>query len=477
MRRTKIICTMGPNADKPGIMRALIENGMDVARFNFSHGTHAEQKERMDRLKALRKELKKPVAILLDTKGPEIRTGVLEGGQKVTLTEGQTFTLTTRQITGNAQEVSVTYADLPADLAVGNRVLIDDGLLEMTVTQITDTDVICRVDNGGELGERKGVNLPGVAIHLPAITDKDREDILFGIEQDIDFIAASFVRNASAIEEIRDILRSRGAEHIDIIAKVENREGLDNIDEIIRAADGVMVARGDMGVEIPAAEVPYWQRTIIRKVNASYKPVIVATQMLDSMMRNPRPTRAEVSDVAVAVQQSTDALMLSGETAAGRYPIEALRTMSDIAEFTESTLRYEIPDFRVQPGEANVSGAVGVAAVRTAEHVAAKCIVAPTMSGQTARLLCNFRPSVPIYAVSPNDRALRKMQIDWGVIPLQGYQEDSTENIVSHAMYVMKREKLVKPGDMVVITAGDPATNLVRGRGNMTNMMHVIQAF
>ena len=477
MRRTKIICTMGPNADKPGIMRALIENGMDVARFNFSHGTHAEQKERMDRLKALRKELKKPVAILLDTKGPEIRTGVLEGGQKVTLTEGQTFTLTTRQITGNAQEVSVTYEDLPRDLAVGNRVLIDDGLLEMTVTQITDTDVICRVDNGGELGERKGVNLPGVAIHLPAITDKDREDILFGIEQDIDFIAASFVRNASAIEEIRDILRSRGAEHIDIIAKVENREGLDNIDEIIRAADGVMVARGDMGVEIPAAEVPYWQRTIIRKVNASYKPVIVATQMLDSMMRNPRPTRAEVSDVAVAVQQSTDALMLSGETAAGRYPIEALRTMSDIAEFTESTLRYEIPDFRAQPGEANVSGAVGVAAVRTAEHVAAKCIVAPTMSGQTARLLCNFRPSVPIYAVSPNDRALRKMQIDWGVIPLQGYQEDSTENIVSHAMYVMKREKLVKPGDMVVITAGDPATNLVRGRGNMTNMMHVIQAF
>ena len=477
MRRTKIICTMGPASDHPDVMRKLILGGMDVARFNFSHGTYEEQKARMDQLKALRKELKIPVAILLDTKGPEIRTGVLEGGKKVVLDEGQEFTLTTRNVTGNNREVFQTYPDLPKDLKEGGKVLIDDGLIEMTVEKITDTDVICRVDNGGELGERKGINLPNTIIHLPAITQKDREDILFGIEQDIDFIAASFVRNAQAIHEIRQLLRENGAEDIDIIAKVENREGLDNIDEIIAAADGIMVARGDMGVEIPAQEVPYWQRTIIDKVNASYKPVIVATQMLDSMIRNPRPTRAEVSDVANAVVESTDAVMLSGETANGKYPVEALKTMSDIAEFTERGLEYKLPSFEHLKEEANVSSAVGIAAVTTAEHVKAKCIVTPTMSGQTARLISNLRPHTPIYAVTPSEKARRKMQLEWGVLPLQGYQEDSTENIVSHAMYVVKREKLVKPGDMVVITAGDPATNMVRGKGNMTNMMHVIQAF
>jgi pyruvate kinase len=458
-------------------MKALIENGMDVARFNFSHGTHEEQKERMDKLKKLRRELKKPTAILLDTKGPEIRTGVLKDGKKVTLEEGQIFTLTTEEIVGDSTRVSQTYADLPRDLNIGDRVLIDDGLIEMTVEQIGARDVVCRVDNGGELGERKGINLPGVKVNLPPITDKDREDIKFGIEQGIDFIAASFVRNAAAINEIRKILKENDAEDIDIIAKVENREGLNNIDEIIDAADGVMVARGDMGVEIPAEEVPYWQRTIISKVNAHYKPVIVATQMLDSMIRNPRPTRAEVSDVSNAVIQSTDAIMLSGETANGRYPVEALKTMSAIAEFTEEHQKYKIPNFSELEGEANVSSAVGVAAVQTSVHVEAKCIVTPTMSGQTPRLLCNFRPSVPIYAVTPNERACRRMQIDWGVTPLMGYQEDSTENIVSHALYVVKREKKVKPGDMVVVTAGDPATNKVRGKGNMTNMMYVVQAF
>ena len=477
MRRTKIICTLGPASDDPAVMKALIENGMDVARFNFSHGTHEEQKERMDKLKKLRRELKKPTAILLDTKGPEIRTGVLKDGKKVTLEEGQIFTLTTEEIVGDSTRVSQTYADLPRDLNIGDRVLIDDGLIEMTVEQIGARDVVCRVDNGGELGERKGINLPGVKVNLPPITDKDREDIKFGIEQGIDFIAASFVRNAAAINEIRKILKENDAEDIDVIAKVENREGLNNIDEIIDAADGVMVARGDMGVEIPAEEVPYWQRTIISKVNAHYKPVIVATQMLDSMIRNPRPTRAEVSDVSNAVIQSTDAIMLSGETANGRYPVEALKTMSAIAEFTEEHQKYKIPNFSELEGEANVSSAVGVAAVQTSVHVEAKCIVTPTMSGQTPRLLCNFRPSVPIYAVTPNERACRRMEIDWGVTPLMGYQEDSTENIVSHALYVVKREKKVKPGDMVVVTAGDPATNKVRGKGNMTNMMYVVQAF
>lgn len=476
MKKTKIICTMGPNLDNREIMKGLVENGMDVARFNFSHGSHEEHKNRMDLLKEVRTELKKPIAILLDTKGPEIRTGTLEGGKKVHLEEGQEFILTTKEMDGNSHMCYQTYPDLPKDLKPGDRVLIDDGLIEMTVLSLTDTEVICRVDNGGELGERKGINLPNVAINLPAITEKDRQDILFGIEQDIDFIAASFVRNAKAVKEIKKLLKEHGAEHIDVIAKVENAEGISNIDEIIKTADGVMVARGDMGVEIPAHEVPYYQKMIIRKCNENYKPVIVATQMLDSMIRNPRPTRAEVTDVANAINESTDAIMLSGETAMGKYPVETLKTMVKIAEYTESTVSYEVPDFKSLKGEANVSSAVGIAAVQTASKLNAKCIVTPTMSGQTARLMSNIRPKAPIYAVTPNERAQRKMQIDWGVLPLHGYQEDSTENIISHAMYVVKREKLVEAGDMVVFTAGDPATNLVRGKGNMTNMMHVIEA-
>ena len=475
MKKTKIVCTMGPNEDKREIMEALVDNGMDVARFNFSHGSYEEQKARMDLLKEVRKERKKPIAILLDTKGPEIRTGTLEGGKKVTLKEGQTFTLTTRDVVGTSEIVSETYADLPKDLKAGDTVLIDDGLIGMTVKSTTDTDVICEVVNGGELGERKGINLPDVETNLPVITEKDKEDIVFGIQQGIDFIAASFVRSADAITEIRRILRAHHASNVHIIAKVENKEGLKNIDSIIKAADGVMVARGDMGVEIPAYEVPYYQKLIIDKVNAAYKPVIVATQMLDSMIRNPRPTRAEVTDVANAINQSTDAIMLSGETAAGKYPVEALKTMVAIAEYTEAKMEYSMPDFNTLKGNANISSAVGVAAVKTAANIRADAIVVPTMSGFSARLVSNFRPKQPILAVSPSDIALRQMQLDWGVIPVPGYQEDSTENIVSHAMYMVKREHLVKEGDRVVITAGDPKTNEVRGEGAATNMMYVIE--
>lgn len=480
MKRTKIICTMGPAADRENVMRDLIRAGMDVARFNFSHGDYEEQKGRMDRLKALRDEEKRPIAILLDTKGPEIRTGVLADGKKVTLVEGQEFILTTEDIVGDSHRVSQTYDKLPEDLSVGNTVLIDDGLIQMTVTAIEGSEVICRVENGGELGERKGVNLPNVIINLPPITEKDRQDILFGIEQDIDFIAASFVRNAKAIEEIRALLKEHNAEHIDIIAKVENREGLDNIDEIIEAADGVMVARGDMGVEIPAEEVPYWQRTIIAKVNAAFKPCIVATQMLDSMIRNPRPTRAEVSDVADAIAEGTDVIMLSGETANGKYPVEALKTMVRIAEFTEKTMAENLPTFEDNLTENNrIAAAVGVAAVRTAMGLRAKCILTPTMSGKTPRLVCNLRPEVPIYAVTPDPRTSRKVMIDWGVTPIRGYEEDSTENIVTHAMYCVKKEKLVDPGDLVVVTAGDPATNIARAghKKPATNMIHVMEAF
>lgn len=476
MKRTKIVCTMGPSTDSREVLGALIDAGMDVARFNFSHGSYEEHKARMDLLKEVRKAKKKPIAIMLDTKGPEIRTKTLKDGQKVELKEGQTFTLTTRDLVGTDEIVSVTYDRFAQDLKAGDTVLIDDGLIRLTVNETTDTDVICRVENGGLLGERKGINLPNVEIHLPGITDKDKEDIIFGIGQGIDFIAASFVRCADNIREIRELLKEHDAEYVHIIAKVESQEGIRNIDEIIEAADGVMVARGDMGVEIPAWEVPQVQRMIIEKVNRAYKPVIVATQMLDSMIRNPRPTRAEVTDVSTAILQSTDAIMLSGETAAGKYPVEAVKMMVHICESTEPYYEYRIPDFQKLEGKHSVSSAVGVGAVRTAANVDAKALVIPTMSGFSARLISNLRPTQPIYGVSPNERALRQMQLDWGIVPVRGYQEDSPENIVTHAMYVVGRDKLVMPGDLVVVTAGDPANNQITGEGNMTNMMYVIQA-
>ena len=468
---------MGPNTDDEEMMRKLAKAGMDIARFNFSHGDHEEQKTRMDLLKKVRKELKLPIAILLDTKGPEIRTGILEGGQKVYLEEGSQFTLTTEQIEGNNTRCSQTYKDLPKDVKAGDTILIDDGLIQLTVEEVTDTDVVCRVVNGGELGQKKGINVPNVEVKLPAITEQDKNDILFGIEQGIDFIAASFVRNAEAIKEIKELLRANGGERIDVIAKIENAEGVHNIDKIIKAADGVMVARGDLGVEIPAHEVPHIQKMIIRKCNESYKPVITATQMLDSMMRAPRPTRAEVTDVANAIYDGTDAIMLSGETAMGKYPEQAVQMMVKIAECTEPYMTHKrFLDYRALRGNKNVSSAVGVAAVQTTENLGADCIVTPTISGQTARLISNFRPKVPIYAVSPNEWARRKMQIYWGVTSVPGYEEDSTENIISHAMYIVRRENLVKKGDIVVFTAGDPATNMVSGEGAVTNIMQVIQA-
>ena len=332
MKKTKIVCTMGPNTNDREMMRKLIQNGMNVARFNFSHGDHEEQKFRMDMLKELREEEHTNTAILLDTKGPEIRTGILKDGKKITLKEGETFTLTTEDIVGDNKRVSITYKGLVQDIYKGCTILIDDGLIGLRVESKTETEIVCSVVNGGELGERKGVNVPNVAIRLPAITEKDKDDIRFGVEQDIDFIAASFVRNAECVLEIKAYLKELGAPYIPIIAKVENAEGIENIDEIIRAADGIMVARGDLGVEIPAEEVPHLQKMIIQKCNDNFKTVITATQMLDSMMRNPRPTRAEVTDVANAVYDGTDAVMLSGETAQGKYPLEALQMMVQIVE-------------------------------------------------------------------------------------------------------------------------------------------------
>ena len=477
MRKTKIVCTMGPNTNSKEMMKKLVENGMDVARFNFSHGDHEEQKMRIDLLKEVRKELKVPVAILLDTKGPEIRTGELKDHKKVTLKENQTFVLTTSEVEGDNERVSITYKGLPQDVTAGGQILIDDGLICLEVQETTGTEIVCRVINGGELGEKKGINVPNVSIKLPNLTEKDKSDLLFGIEQGIDFVAASFIRNAEAIYEIKDLLRENGGEGIDVIAKIENAEGVENIDSIIDAADGVMVARGDLGVEIPASDVPHVQKIIIEKCNHKYKPVITATQMLDSMIRNPRPTRAEVSDVANAIYDGTDAVMLSGETAQGKYPVEAVQMMAKIAESSEQFLKFDMyRDTKALLGKQNVSSAVGFAAVTMVERLNASCIVTPTMSGQTARVISNLRPSVPIYGVTPNERTRRKMQLYWGVKPITGYEEDSTENIISHAMYMVVREGLVHKGEMVIFTAGDPATNEVSGQGYMTNMLQVIQA-
>ena len=478
MRRNNIVCTKGTNTDKKPIMEALVKNGMNVARFNFSHGDYEEQRNRMNLLKQVREEQDKPVAILLDTKGPEIRTGLLEDHKKVVLKEGEEFVLYTEERVGNEKGCSITYAGLAEDVEKGNRILIDDGLIGLEVRDVQDNRILCQVVNGGELGERKGVNVPNVKVKLPAITQKDREDIVFGIQQEIDFIAASFVRNAAAIREIRQILAEHHAEYIEIIAKIENAEGVENIDDIIAEADGIMVARGDLGVEIPAQEVPHIQKMIIKKCNANYTPVITATQMLDSMMRNPRPTRAEVADVANAIYDGSDAIMLSGETAAGKYPVEALKMMSEIAENTEQHVEYDkYIQHRTMAKEKKVSCAIGIASVRTARNLEAACILTPTVAGRTARMISSFRPAMPIYAVSPSEAVIHKMQLYWGVTPLKGYQKDTTENIILNAVETIKRKHLVKKGETIVVTAGDPATNVTKAEGVVTNMLQVLEVY
>lgn len=475
MKKTKIICTMGPNTNDREVLKELILNGMNVARFNFSHGDHEEQLMRLNLLKELRRELKKPVAALLDTKGPEIRTGLLKEDKKVTLNTGDTYVLTTREMIGDEHIGYVNYPGLPADLCVGNRILIDDGLIELKVLKVADTDITCEVLNGGELGARKGINVPNVKISLPAITEKDREDILFGIEQDFDYIAASFVRNVDAITEIKEILWEHNS-NIRVIAKIENREGVENIDAIIKASDGIMVARGDLGVEIPAEEVPYIQKNIIKKCNDSFKPVITATQMLDSMIRNPRPTRAEVTDVANAIYDGTDAVMLSGETAAGKYPVEALKMMTQIAETTEKHLDYAtIMAQKSSYRKRGISSAVSYAAVATAFHMNAQAIITPSMSGYTARLVSIFRPKPQIIATSPREDILRKMQILWGVEPILTVEESQTDEVMKQAVQAAKDANMVSAGDVVVLTAGVPTFDLEGGERGSTNAMRVLQ--
>lgn len=467
MKKTKIICTMGPNTGDRELLKALALNGMDIARFNFSHGDYEEQKGRLDLLKSVREELDIPVAALLDTKGPEIRTGLLKDEKKVTLKEGDTYTLTTRDIVGDEHIGHINYAGLNEDVVPGNKILIDDGLIELEVEKVDGTDIVCRVLNGGELGMRKGVNVPNVKIKLPALTEKDKEDIRFGIEQGFDFIAASFVRNADAIREIRAILDENAA-NMGIIAKIENAEGIENIDEIIEESDGIMVARGDMGVEIPLEQVPIIQQRIIQKVYQAGKVVITATQMLDSMMVHPRPTRAEATDVANAIHQGTSAIMLSGETAAGKYPVEALKMMVKIAVSMEHDIDYNAIFRKSERAEdPDVTNAISHATCMTAIDLKARAILAASKTGCTARMISKYRPGCMIGGCSSSKKVCRQLNMSWGIYPLSVKEEYSSEILCLRAIEAAKNHGLVDDGDEIVFAGGIPLgipgrTNLIR---------------
>ena len=467
MRKTKIICTLGPSTDKDGVLRELVANGMNVARFNFSHGSHEEHKGRLDNLKAIRAELGKPVAALLDTKGPEIRLKEFKNGVE-TLEAGQTFTLTTREVEGTKEICSITYKDLPQDVHEGGTIMLDDGLIKLRITNVTDTDITCEVLNSGKIKTKKGVNVPGVHLSMPYLSQRDRDDIIFGVQQGFDFIAASFVRTAQDVYDIRNLLNEYDS-NIRIIAKIENREGVNNIDSILAAADAVMVARGDLGVEIDFTELPGIQKSVIDRSFSFGKPIVTATQMLDSMMVNPRPTRAEISDVANAIYDGTSAIMLSGETAAGAYPVEALKTMSAIAERTENEVHYR--DNRLvdaSNGQISVSDATAHAACLTAKDVNASAIVTVSESGNTARLLSKYRPAQPIIACVMNEQVQRQLAISWGITPLMMALAHSTDELIEMSTNLAKENGYLHDGELAVVTAGVPV-----GVSGTTNMIKI----
>ena len=467
MRKTKIICTLGPSTDKDGVLRELIANGMNVARFNFSHGSHEEHKGRLDLLKSLREELGKPVAALLDTKGPEIRLKDFKNGTEM-LEAGQTFTLTTRDVEGTKEICSITYKDLPHDVAPGGTIMLDDGLIKLQIQTVNDTDIVCTVLNNGKIKNKKGVNVPGVHLSMPYMSQRDKDDIIFGIQQGYDFIAASFVRTAQDVYDIRNLLNQYDS-NIRIIAKIENREGVNNIDSILAAADAVMVARGDLGVEIDFTELPGIQKTIIERSFSFGKPIVTATQMLDSMMVNPRPTRAEISDVANAIYDGTSAIMLSGETAAGAYPVEALKTMSAIAERTEQEgfhLRGRTMDSN--PGKISVSDATAHAACLTARDVNAAAIVTVSESGTTARLLSKYRPQQPIIACVMREQVQRQLSLSWGITPLMMPLAHSTDELIEMSTALAKENGYLHNGELAVVTAGVPV-----GVSGTTNMIKI----
>ena len=467
MRKTKIICTLGPSTDKDGVLRELVASGMNVARFNFSHGSYEEHKGRLDNLKAIRAELGKPVAALLDTKGPEIRLKEFKNGVEM-LEAGQTFTLTTREVEGTKEICSITYKDLPQDVQAGGTIMLDDGLIKLRIENVTDTDITCTVLNSGKIKTKKGVNVPGVHLSMPYLSQRDRDDIIFGVQQGFDFIAASFVRTAQDVYDIRNLLNEYDS-NIRIIAKIENREGVNNIDSILAAADAVMVARGDLGVEIDFTELPGIQKSVIDRSFSFGKPIVTATQMLDSMMVNPRPTRAEISDVANAIYDGTSAIMLSGETAAGAYPVEALRTMSAIAERTENEVHYR--DNRLvdtHSGQISVSDATAHAACLTAKDVNATAIVTVSESGNTARLLSKYRPAQPIIACVMNEQVQRQLAISWGITPLMMPLAHSTDELIEMSTALAKENGYLHDGELAVVTAGVPV-----GVSGTTNMIKI----
>ncbi|WP_353894103.1 pyruvate kinase [Proteinivorax hydrogeniformans] len=467
MRRTKIVCTIGPASESPEMLKKLMLAGMDVARLNFSHGDHKEHGERIKNIRKVSEEIGKNVAILLDTRGPEIRLKKFAQGE-ITLQEGDNFTLTTEDIEGDESKVAVTYEGLVDDVKAHDRILIDDGLVEMEVKEVEGKNVHCKVINGGELSNRKGVNIPNVSISLPAMSEKDYNDIVFGIEQKVDFIAASFIRKASDVIAIKKVLEENKSD-IHIIAKIENQEGVDNLDEILNVVDGLMVARGDLGVEIPAEEVPLAQKTMIEKCNKAGKPVITATQMLDSMIRNPRPTRAESSDVANAIFDGTDAIMLSGETAAGSYPEEAVLTMAKIAQRSEEATRFE--EIQGKKGfvpENVVTDSISYATCNTAKQLEASAVITATQSGYTAKMVSKYRPECPIVAVTPNRTVLRKLLLTWGVYPVLSNPTESTDDMLYESVASALESGYINNGELVVITAGVPV-----GVSGTTNLLKV----
>jgi pyruvate kinase len=468
MRRTKIVCTIGPASDDKETLSELIDAGMNVARLNFSHGDHAEQKDKLETIRELTNNNQgdSQVAILLDTKGPEIRTGELENDEDVILDQGQEFVITTEDIAGTSDKISISYKGICDDLEAGDQVLIDDGLIGLKVKDVTSNEVVCEVVNGGKLGSTKGVNLPGVPVRLPAITDKDIADIKFGIENEVDFIAASFIRKADDVLAIREILEEHNAD-INIIAKIENQEGVQNVDEILEVADGLMVARGDLGVEIPPEKVPAAQKMMIRKCNKAGKPVITATQMLDSMIHNPRPTRAEASDVANAIYDGTDATMLSGETAMGDYPVQSVDTMNRIARETEKSLEYDelIERADLTPAK-TITNSICHDTCKTAYELDASAIITSTRSGYTARMVSKYRPYAPIIAVTPNQKVFNKLILSWGVKPVLADITKNTDEMIEKSVDATKEAGYIDNGDLAVITAGAPGvpstTNLLK---------------
>ncbi|EGY80232.1 pyruvate kinase [Peptoniphilus indolicus] len=468
MKKTKIVATIGPATESKEILKQLFTEGVDVCRLNFSHGSHEEHQVKIDRIKEVREEMGLPVAIMLDTKGPEIRLGLFKDSMEVRLESGDNYTLTNRDVEGDETIASISYADLPRDITVGSRILIDDGLVGLRVLSKTDTDIYTEVENGGVISQRKGVNAPGVDLKLPLLNDKDKSDIIFGVKNDIDFIAASFVRSKEDVLEIRKVLEDAGNYDIKIISKIESEQGLANLDEILAVSDGIMVARGDLGVEIPTERVPLAQKEMIKKCNIAGKSVITATQMLDSMMRNPRPTRAEANDVANAVLDGTSAVMLSGETASGKYPLNAVKVMREIVEVTEDSINYqELLEKQISEISTSVTNAIGKSTCTIAQDLSAKAIITATTSGSTTRAISKFRPKSTIIAATTSERVRRQLALTWGAVSILVPALNTTDEVFKNSINRVIEEKLVEEGDVVVITAGVPvglsgSTNLIK---------------